>query len=126
MIIDIRIFSAANIGNYKLMFIETACIFDSDSRTDNYRKLRKLLRENDLKELAALFNTRLKPYTKLISNIKTIRNRVIAHKESGVDPKDLYKKHGIRPNQTGHPQITTCGCPILLALPNFNSLCQAG
>ena len=48
-------FRAINSGNYKSMFIETACLFDSDPKTHNIRRLKALLKENDLNELAEKF-----------------------------------------------------------------------
>ena len=92
-------FHAANSGNYKLMFIETACLFDSDDRTHNIRALKSLMSKNSLTDLVDKFNKGLKPYEKLVSNIKTIRSKVIAHKEAYVDPSELYKKHGIKPDE---------------------------
>ncbi len=91
-------FHAANSGNYKLMFIETACLFDSDNRTHSIRKLKSLMNESGLISISDKFENKLKPYARLVSNIKTIRSRVIAHKEADVDPSELYKKHGIRPD----------------------------
>ncbi len=90
---------AANSGNYKLMFIEAACLFDSDDRTESIRSLKLLLIENGFGDFVQKLETQLKPYSKLVSSIKTIRGKVIAHKESGVDPSELYKKHGIKPDE---------------------------
>lgn len=95
----VEFFRVANIGNYKMMFIEAACLFDSSPKTDSLRKLKARLKENGFPELVADCESALKPYAKLVSNIKTIRSRIIAHKESAVEPKDLYEKHGIKPNQ---------------------------
>ena len=92
-------FRAVTSSNYKLMFIETACLFDSDDRTHNIRALKSEMIKNGLNKLADQFDQELKPFTKLVSNIKTIRSRIIAHKEASVDPSKLYKKHGIRPNE---------------------------
>ena len=91
-------FHAANSGNYKLMFIETACLFDSDDRTQSIRNLKSLMNKYGLSNIADKFENMLKPYAELVSNIKTIRSRVIAHKEADVDPSELYKKHGIKPD----------------------------
>lgn len=91
-------FLAVNSGNYKLMFIETACLFDSDERTHNIRNLKSLLKINNLNEIAGKFDSELSPYSELVSNIKTIRSKLIAHKEANLDPKELYKKHGIKPD----------------------------
>ena len=102
-------FHAANSGNYKLMFIETSCLFDSDDRTHNIRSLKSAMIKNDLTELADQFYQELKPFTKLVSNMKTIRSRIIAHKEAYVDPSELYKKHGIKPNEIRDLLNTTAG-----------------
>jgi len=91
-------FHAANNGNYKLMFIETACLFDSDDRTHNIRSLMTLMTQNGLGNLVDKFDQELKPFSDLVSNIKTIRSKVIAHKEAYVDPGELYRKHGIKPD----------------------------
>jgi hypothetical protein len=91
-------FHAANSGNYKLLFIEAACLFDSDDRTQSIRNLKVLLNKNGLSHISDKFENSLKPYAKLVSNIRTIRSRIIAHKEVGVDPSELYKKHGIKPD----------------------------
>lgn len=91
-------FRAANIAHYKLMFIETGCIFDTDDRTDGFRKLRELMGSNGLQDLSKKFGDCLKPYQDLVSNILTVRSKLIAHKETGVEPSELYKKHGIKPD----------------------------
>jgi len=91
-------FLAANSGNYKLMFIETASLFDSDNRTQSIRSLKTLMNTYGLNEISDKFEKNLKPYSELVSNIKTIRSRVIAHKEAGIDPSELYNKHGIKPD----------------------------
>lgn len=91
-------FHAANIAHYKLMFIETACIFDTDDRTDRFRKLRELMDSNGLQALSKKFQDTLKPHQNLVQNILTIRSKLIAHKETGVAPSKLYKKHGIKPD----------------------------
>jgi len=91
-------FRASNAAHYKLMFIDAGCIFDTDDRTDRFRRLRELMNESGLCELSNRFGDRLVPYRALVSNILTVRSRLIAHKESGVEPSGLYKKHGIKPN----------------------------
>lgn len=92
-------FFAANIGHYKLMFIEIACLFDSGGGSHRVRNLKSLMRPNGLDDLAEKFDKQLKPYDSLVSNIKTVRSKIIAHKDIGVDEEDLYKKHGIKPNE---------------------------
>ncbi|OGR24302.1 MAG: hypothetical protein A2277_01925 [Desulfobacterales bacterium RIFOXYA12_FULL_46_15] len=99
-------FRAANIAHYKLMFIETGCIFDTDDRTDRFRRLKKFMDENGLSGLSDKFRDRLKPYKTLVSNILTVRSKLIAHKESGVEPSGLYKKHGIKPDDIKELLVT--------------------
>lgn len=91
-------FHAANIGNYKLMFIEAGCLFDSDPRSKSIKTFKQLLTKNNLTTLENLLDERLSPYKELVSNIKTIRSKLIAHKDSEVEEKSLYKKHGIKPD----------------------------
>jgi len=54
--------------------------------------------QNGLKHLTDKFDHKLKLFNELVSNIKTIRSRVIAHKEADVDPSELYERHGIKPD----------------------------
>lgn len=91
-------FHASNSGNYKLMFIETAALFDSDTNTNNIRTLKDHMHNNGLSVLADKFSDQLNVYSSLVSNIKAIRGKIIAHKEANVDPGGLYKKHGIKPD----------------------------
>ncbi len=54
-ICTLNFFRAANIAHYKLMFIETGCIFDTDDRTDRFRRLRELIYANGLHDLSKKF-----------------------------------------------------------------------
>ena len=57
-------FHAANSESYKLMFIETACLFDSDNRTQSIRSLKSLMNKSGLNSIADKFENKLKPYTR--------------------------------------------------------------
>lgn len=92
-------FKAANIAHYKLMFIEAGCIFDTDDRTDRFRRLRDLMAASGLEDLANKFSVRLTPYQNLVTDILTIRSKLIAHKEYGLEPSGLHQKHGIKPDE---------------------------
>ncbi|WP_416395649.1 hypothetical protein [Allohahella sp. A8] len=92
-------FLAANIGHFKLMFVEIACLFDSGGGSHSVRNLKCLIRANGYGGLAKNFEKQLKPFGSLVSNIKTVRSKVIAHKDIGVNEKDLYQKHGIKPDE---------------------------
>jgi len=91
-------FFAANLAHYNSMFIEIGCIFDTDTQTNRIRRLKKAMEDNGLSDLSKEFESKLSPFNGLVSNILTVRSKLIAHKESGVDPSELYAKHGIKPN----------------------------
>ena len=94
-------FKAANIAHYKMMFIEAACAFDTDDRTNRFRRLKTLLRENGYEGHAVQLEGVVGPYTQLVSNMLTIRSKLIAHKESAISPEELYARHGIVPDRIG-------------------------
>jgi hypothetical protein len=56
------------------------------------------MKDHGLRNLATNFEDDLRPYASLVSNIITIRSKVVAHKEASADPAELYKKHGIKPD----------------------------
>ncbi len=91
-------FRASSAGHYKLMFIETACIFDTDDRSNSMRKLKSLLSDAGKDSLVEHISNRLNPFSTLVSNILTIRSKLIAHKETEATPKELYEKHRIQPD----------------------------
>lgn len=94
-------FHASNSGHYKLMFIEIACLFDSNEGTDSIRNLKTMLESSGHESVATKISNELGKFSDLVSNMKTIRSRLIAHKESYVSPGDLYDKHKIKPDEIG-------------------------
>jgi hypothetical protein len=100
-------FLAINSGNYKLMFLETANLFDSDERTASFRKLKDCLCKNSFNNEALKIDAELNKFSGLVKNIKVIRSKLIAHKEVDVAPKDLYKKHKIKPDEI-RDLLNTC------------------
>lgn len=90
-------FHATNSGNYKLMFIKTASLFDPDDRAASIRSLKTLLNNENLSQFSDLLDAKLAKYGKLVSNILTVRSKIIAHKDIGTKPSGLHKKHGIKP-----------------------------
>ncbi|TQV65681.1 hypothetical protein FKG94_28310 [Exilibacterium tricleocarpae] len=101
-------FHAANSGNYKLMFIEAASLFDSDERAASIRKLKQLLSREGFGCISNEFDEKLRQYFNLVSNIKIIRSKIIAHKDIDTNPEDLYKKYGIIPNDI-RDLLDVCG-----------------
>lgn len=94
-------FKAVNIANYKMMFVEIGCIFDTDDKSHRFRDLKELLEQEGCSELVELAKERIGPYSDLVSNLLTIRSKIVAHKEKAVSPQELYKKHGIKPDDIG-------------------------
>jgi hypothetical protein len=94
-------FHAINSGNYKLMYIELGCLFDSDSRSASIRNLKIELENSGLNNLVEKINITLSKYSELVSKIITIRSKLIAHKEIGVTSTELHAKHGIIPDKIG-------------------------
>jgi len=100
-------FRATIIAHYRMMFIEIACLFDSGETSHGIRFLKTKMRRAGLNDIADRFDDELKPFGSLVSHIKTVRSKVVAHKDVGVDEKSLYKKHGIKPNEIGRLMKTT-------------------
>jgi len=94
-------FHASNAGHYKLMYIELGCLFDSDTRAASMRNLKVKLAHAGLDELVNKISIALKDYEQLVSNILTIRSRLIAHKEIDVLSEEVHAKNGIIPNEVG-------------------------
>lgn len=90
-------FHATNSGNYKLIFIETASLFDPDDRAASIRTLKSFLNRENLSSYSSKMDQKLGKYGKLVSNILTVRSKIIAHRDIGTTPAELYKKHGIKP-----------------------------
>jgi len=94
-------FHANNSGNYKLIYIELGCLFDSDTRTASFRNLKCLLEENGFSEIVNRINISLAPYGELISNAKTIRSKLIAHKELLASSETIHQENAVIPNEIG-------------------------
>ncbi|NPU93973.1 MAG: hypothetical protein HPY82_18845 [Gammaproteobacteria bacterium] len=94
-------FHAINSGNYKLMYIELGCLFDTDSRAASFRNLKIELKNKGQENLVADIDKQLKPFNMLVSNILTIRAKLMAHKELGVDSEEVHRKNGVVPNDIG-------------------------
>jgi hypothetical protein len=100
-------FKGTIIAHYRMMFIELACLFDSVGTAHGIRDLKSKMKEAGLTSLADKFDVELQPFSTLVSNIKTVRSKIIAHRDVGVDYKDLYQKHGIKPDDIGRLLETT-------------------
>ena len=94
-------FHASNTGHYKLMIIELGCLFDSDIRSASMRNLKTKLDDAGQDELVSKIDIALKDYKRLVSNILTIRSKLIAHKEIGALSEEVHTKNGIIPNEVG-------------------------
>ena len=100
-------FEAIVSGQYRLMFIEIACLFDSDNRAYSFWRLKELLDKEARNDIIDLIDYKLSPYRKLIKNITGIRNKSIAHHDRTWDEKRLYKEYAITPNDV-RSLLNTC------------------
>lgn len=95
-------FHVINAGTYKLMFIELGCLFDTDDRSSSIRNLKKSLREIGRDDLATKLELGLKDFSHLVSNILTIRSKLMAHKELGCLSEDVHATNEVIPDGIGH------------------------
>ncbi|MFO7666191.1 MAG: hypothetical protein R6V76_06200 [Desulfobacterales bacterium] len=91
-------FHAINAGNYRLMFIELGCFFDTDPRAASIRNLKSKLIEIERQDLSLYIDNQLSPYSDMVKKIITIRSKLIAHRELGVFSEDVHSKNNITPN----------------------------
>lgn len=102
-------FHASNSGHYKLIFIELGCLFDSDDRAASFKNLKKALEKRGQMKLIGKIESRLNNYKDIVSKVKTIRSKLIAHKDLTVDVKKTYReKNGITPDQICDLIKTSC------------------
>jgi hypothetical protein len=94
-------FHASNSGNYKLMFLELGCLFDTDTRAASFRNLKEALKKEGRHDLIERINTKLSPFSKLVSSALTIRSKLIAHKEVGAESEHVHSINGVVPNEIG-------------------------
>lgn len=104
-------FHASNSGHYKLMYIELGCLFDPDTRAASIRNLKGKLADAGLDELVNEIDIALKDYGQLVSNILTIRSKLIAHKEIGALSKEVHAQHSVIPNKVG--QLIEVCCSLI-------------
>lgn len=91
-------FHAVNSGSYKLIFIELGCLFDNDDRSASIRNLKVALETLGRNDLVQLIEQKLGSYGDLVSNILTIRSKLMAHKEMGLSSEVVHRKYGVVPN----------------------------
>lgn len=94
-------FHAINSGTYKLIFIELGCLFDTDDRSASIRNLKSKLEELGRMDLVAIIEHQLEGFGPLVSNILTIRSKLMAHKELGALSTEVHKENGVAPNDIG-------------------------
>lgn len=92
-------FLASNTAHFNMMFIEIACLFDNSNDSYSIRNLKKLLRQEGLNDLANKFENHLTPYRELVSSIKTIRSKLVAHKNTRINEKELFDRHHVVPDR---------------------------
>ena len=101
-------FHVSNSGNYKLIFISLAKIFDRDSRTAGIVKLKNVLIDEGHQNLADEITNRLGKKEELIKKILRIRNQSISHNQSELPREKVYKINDITPDQIREVIDETC------------------
>jgi len=102
-------FHASNSGHYKLIFIELGCLFDSDGRAASFKNLKEALKHTEKINLIQKIESSFSHYKNTVSKVKTIRSRLIAHKDLNAEIKKTYKeKNGITPDQIRDLIETSC------------------
>ena len=102
-------FHAANSGNYKLMYIELGCLFDTDPKSTSIRNLKALLTEQGHNHYVNKIDAELREFASLVPKMLTIRSKLIAHKEFGASSEKIHQKYGVIPNEIGRLLDNVCG-----------------
>lgn len=101
-------FHASNSGNYKLMFLELGCLFDSDTRAASFRNLKTSLTAEGHNDIVNCINSALTPFSELVANAITIRSRLIAHKEVGASSTEVHQSNSVIPDEVGNLLHVSC------------------
>jgi hypothetical protein len=101
-------FHAINSGNYKLIFLELGCIFDSDTRTASFRNLKTALAAEGHNDIVNDINCALAPFSALVASAITIRAKLIAHKEIGAFSTEVHQSNSVIPNEIGNLINVSC------------------
>ena len=88
-------------AQFKVMFIEIACLFDSRKQASSFYKLQKSLKDDGRAELVDRIADELSLHQNLIKRIKGNRNKRIAHYDMTWTEERVYKEYGVRPNEVG-------------------------
>ena len=119
----VNFFDATIEGHCKLMFIELACLFEDEQRAVSFPCLRNMLIEHNKHGLAETIESELKPYQKLIRNIRTIRNKSAAHHDINWTREGLYDQYEIIPNVVG--DLLSCSRSLAKTI-YFDLTCSDG
>ena len=87
-------------AQFKVMFIDIACLFDCDSRTPSFHTLKKLLRNGGYDDTAQRIECAVSSHKHLIDSIREgYRNKRIAHHDTTCTEEQLLEKSGVTPNE---------------------------
>lgn len=104
-------FRASNSGHYKLVFIELGCLFDLDRRAASVKNLKTKLGKMGRSDLVQKIDAEYKEFEDLIANIRKIRSRLIAHKDIGAVPQDVYSEYSLQPEKIA--EIIRRSCSLI-------------
>ena len=91
-------FHASNSGHFVLYLLSLGKLFDNNDRVASVKVLRESLRAEGKTSQANRIASELKPLAPLVIRVMRIRNRLIAHNDLATNADDLFRKHGVSPN----------------------------
>ena len=92
-------FHASNSGHYKLFFIALSKIFDPDAKTSGIRSLKNALEDAGRSDLKNYIEAETANLTTLVQKVMKIRNQSVAHNQTDLSRRKVYKINGVSPNQ---------------------------
>ncbi len=92
-------FHASNSGHYKLFFIALSKIFDPDAKTSGIRSLKIALGDAGRADLKNYVESEMANLTTLVQKVMKIRNQSVAHNQTDLPRRKVYKINGVSANQ---------------------------
>lgn len=101
-------FQAANSGNFKLIFISLAKIFDRDTRVTGFRLLKQRLASERYIDLPLIIDKNLDLHKTTIDKVLKVRHESVAHSQADLPREKVYGAAGITANEIRALIDATC------------------
>ena len=86
-------------ANFKVMFIDISCLFDSDKRASSFHQLKTSLKKDGYDDFRDRIESEMSSHEKLIKKIKANRDKRIAHHDATPTEENMLKEYGVTPNE---------------------------